>query len=48
MNERFVPPYGSGVFLYIRPLLIGTSAQVGVKPASEYEFIIFVTPVTLF
>jgi branched-chain amino acid aminotransferase len=31
--------------LYIRPLLIGTSAQVGVKPASEYEFIIFVTPV---
>lgn len=45
MNERFVPPYGSGASLYIRPLLIGTSAQVGVKPASEYEFIIFVTPV---
>lgn len=45
MNERFVPPYGSGASLYIRPLLIGTSAQVGVKPAAEYEFIIFVTPV---
>ena len=44
-NIRFVPPYGSGASLYIRPLLIGTSAQVGVKPASEYTFIIFVTPV---
>ncbi len=45
LNERFVPPYESGASLYIRPLLIGTSAQVGVKPALEYEFIIFVTPV---
>jgi len=45
MNERFVPPYGSGAALYIRPLLIGTSAQVGVKPADEYLFLIFVTPV---
>lgn len=45
LNERFVPPYESGASLYIRPLLIGTSAQVGVKPASEYEFIVFVTPV---
>ncbi len=44
-NERFVPPYESGAALYIRPLLIGTSAQVGVKPATEYEFLIFVTPV---
>ncbi|MGI6048104.1 MAG: branched-chain amino acid aminotransferase [Petrimonas sp.] len=44
-NERFVPPYESGASLYIRPLLIGTSAQVGVKPASEYTFLIFVTPV---
>lgn len=44
-NERFVPPYESGASLYIRPLLIGTSAQVGVKPAKEYLFIIFVTPV---
>lgn len=44
-NERFVPPYESGASLYIRPLLIGTSAQVGVKPAMEYTFLIFVTPV---
>lgn len=45
LNERFVPPYESGCSLYIRPLLIGTGAQVGVKPSSEYTFIIFVTPV---
>ena len=44
-NSRFVPPYGSGASLYIRPLLIGTSAQVGVKPSNEYLFIVFVTPV---
>lgn len=45
LNERFVPPYESGASLYIRPLLIGTGAQVGVHPASEYVFIVFVTPV---
>lgn len=45
LNERFVPPYGSGASLYIRPLEIGMSAQVGVKPASEYLFLILVTPV---
>ncbi len=44
-NERFVPPYESGASLYIRPLLFGTSAQVGVSPAKEYTFIVFVTPV---
>lgn len=44
-NIRFVPPYESGASLYIRPLLIGTGAQVGVKPASEYMFVVFVTPV---
>jgi branched-chain amino acid aminotransferase len=44
-NIRFVPPYESGASLYIRPLLIGTSAQVGVKPATEYTFVVFVTPV---
>jgi len=44
-NLRFVPPYGSGASLYIRPLLIGSGAQVGVKAASEYLFMIFVTPV---
>ena len=45
LNERFIPPYESGATLYIRPLLIGTSAQVGVHPATEYLFMIFVTPV---
>jgi len=44
-NERFVPPYGTGASLYIRPLLIGTGAEVGVKPANEYMFVVFVTPV---
>ena len=44
-NLRFVPPYDSGASLYIRPLLIGSSAQVGVKPADEYLFVVFVTPV---
>jgi len=45
LNERFIPPYESGASLYVRPLLIGLGAQVGVKPAAEYLFIIFVTPV---
>lgn len=45
LNERFVPPYGSGASLYIRPLLIGISPQVGVKPATEYLFVVFVSPV---
>ncbi|MBO5864087.1 MAG: branched-chain amino acid aminotransferase [Paludibacteraceae bacterium] len=44
-NERFIPPYESGASLYIRPLLIGTGAQVGVRPANEYLFVVFVTPV---
>lgn len=45
LNERFIPPYGSGASLYIRPLEIGMSAQVGVKPAREYMFMVLVTPV---
>ena len=45
LNERFVPPYESGASLYIRPVLFGTGAQVGVSPANEYMFILFVTPV---
>jgi len=45
LNEHFVPPYESGSSLYIRPVLFGTSAQVGVKAAAEYTFIVFVTPV---
>ncbi|MFO7655772.1 MAG: branched-chain amino acid aminotransferase [Bacteroidales bacterium] len=45
LNERFVPPYGHGASLYIRPLILGTGAEVGVKPAKEYLFLVFVTPV---
>jgi len=45
LNRHFVPPYGTGATLYIRPLLYGSGAEVGVKPSSEYTFIVFVTPV---
>lgn len=45
LNEKFIPPYESGASLYIRPVLFGTTPLVGVRPASEYEFIVFVTPV---
>lgn len=45
LNKEFVPPYGSGASLYLRPLLIGTGPQVGVKAATEYMFMIFVSPV---
>lgn len=45
LNERFIPPYESGASLYVRPLLIGMGAQVGVKPAKEYLFLVFVSPV---
>jgi len=44
-NREFVPPYGTGASLYIRPLLIGTEATVGIKPSSTYSFIVLVTPV---
>lgn len=44
-NEEFVPPYETGASLYIRPLLIGVGAQVGIKAAKEYQFIVFCTPV---
>ena len=44
-NERYIPPYGTGASLYIRPVLFGSGPQVGVKPADEYLLIIFVTPV---
>ena len=44
-NRRFLPPYGTGASLYIRPLMLGTGPQVGVKPAGEYMFMVFVTPV---
>ncbi|MDR2520919.1 MAG: branched-chain amino acid aminotransferase [Bacteroidales bacterium OttesenSCG-928-I14] len=44
-NRRFVPPYESKASLYIRPLLVGMSAQVGIKAANEYLFVVFVIPV---
>ena len=44
-NRRFVPPYGSGASLYVRPLLLGVSAEVGVKPSHDYLFLVLVTPV---
>lgn len=45
LNRKYVPPYGSGASLYIRPLLLGVGAEVGVKPAKEYLFMVFVSPV---
>jgi branched-chain amino acid aminotransferase len=45
LNEKFVPPYGTGASLYIRPTLFGIGAEVGVRPAKEYMFLVFVTPV---
>lgn len=44
-NEAYVPPYGSGATLYIRPYMFGSSSVIGVKPADEYQFRIFTTPV---
>ena len=44
-NAAYVPPYGSGATLYIRPYMIGTNPVIGVKPADEYQFRIFTTPV---
>lgn len=45
LNQEYIPTYESGATLYLRPLLIGTGANVGVKPSSEYLFMIFATPV---
>lgn len=44
-NEAYVPPYGSGATLYIRPYMFGSNPVIGVKPADEYQFRIFTTPV---
>lgn len=44
-NIDYVPPYGSGATLYIRPYMFGSDAVIGVKPASEYQFRVFTTPV---
>ena len=45
MNADYVPPYGSGATFYLRPVLFGTNPVIGVKPANEYQFRIFGTPV---
>jgi branched-chain amino acid aminotransferase len=44
-NADFVPPYGTGATLYLRPFMFGSNPVIGVKPAEEYEFRIFTTPV---
>ncbi len=44
-NIDFVPPYGSGASLYLRPYMFGSNAVIGVKPATEFQFRIFATPV---
>lgn len=44
-NAAFVPPYGSGASLYLRPYMFGVNNVIGVKPADEFEFRIFATPV---
>lgn len=44
-NEEYVPPYGTGGTLYLRPLLIGVGDIIGVKPAKEYIFTVFCMPV---
>lgn len=44
-NAAYVPPYGSGATLYIRPYMFGSSPVIGVKPAAEYQFRVFCTPV---
>lgn len=45
LNEKYIPPYGTGASLYLRPLLFGSGAEVGVKPATEYTFMVFCGPV---
>ena len=44
-NKEWVPPYGSGASLYLRPFMFGYDSVIGVKPANEYQFRIFATPV---
>lgn len=45
LNDKYIPPYGFGATLYIRPFLIGLGPEVGVKPANKFLFVVFVTPV---
>ncbi len=45
LNIEWLPPYGTGATMYLRPILIGTTAKVGVAPASEFEFMVIATPI---
>lgn len=45
LNRKYIPPYGTGAALYLRPLLFGSGAEIGVKPSAEYMFIVFCSPV---
>ena len=45
LNSKYIPPYGTGASLYLRPLLIGSGPEVGVKPSKEYMFMVFAGPV---
>ena len=45
LNSDYIPPYGTGGSLYLRPFLLGSGAKVGVSPADEYLFVVFATPV---
>lgn len=45
LNKRYVPPFGTGAALYIRPLLLGVSGLLGVQPSKEYLFLVFASPV---
>ena len=43
-NAEFVPPYGLGASMYLRPLLLGTGPELGLSPPQEFTFVVFVTP----
>jgi branched-chain amino acid aminotransferase len=43
-NAEFVPPYGLGASMYIRPLLLGTGPELGLTPPKEFTFVVYVTP----
>ena len=45
-NAEFVPPFGLGAAMYIRPLLLGTGAELGLHPGQDYVFVVYVTPGT--
>lgn len=45
LNKRFIPPFGSGASLYLRPLLLGITDLIGVRPSTDYVFLIFCSPV---